>query len=103
MPNYDHECYECGHIWEETYSIHTDPPTICPKCGGKARRVILEAPVSGVKLEGRELKQYITDERKKIRSQIKTDEKLRANIMGETAYENTENNVKTIGEELKQL
>jgi putative FmdB family regulatory protein len=102
MPNYDHACYECEYEWEDTYSIKMDPPTVCPKCSGKARRVILQVPAGTVKLEGAELKQHITDERKKIRHQLKSDEKLKANLMGEEKFHNTETNVKKIGEELRQ-
>jgi len=101
MPNYDHACYDCEYEWEEFYSINDEPPTVCPKCGGKARRVITGVPACSVKLEGAELKQHIKDERKKIRHQLKSDEKLRANLMGEDKFHNTETNVQKIGEELK--
>lgn len=103
MPSYLHGCYECEHKWEDFYSINAEPPTICPECGGKARRLISGAPSFKVKLEGNELKQHIKDERKKIRNQVKSDEKLRANLMGEEKYNNTQNNVQKIGETLKQM
>jgi putative FmdB family regulatory protein len=101
MPTYDHACYECEYEWEDVYSIHADPPTVCPKCGGKARRVINTAPACKVKLEGAELKRHIKEERKKIKHQLKSDESLRANLMGEDKFHNTETNVKKVGEELR--
>lgn len=103
MPTYDHECYECQYSWEDTYSIHQDPPTICPQCGGKARRIITAVPACKVVLSGNELRAYIKDEQKKIRQQIKTDENLRANISGEDNYHNTQVNVRKIGEEINQI
>jgi putative FmdB family regulatory protein len=103
MPTYDHECYECGHAWEDFYSINKEPPTECPECGGKARRVITTIPVCKVVLTGRELKQHIKEERRKIKEQIKTDENFRANITGEEAHHNTQVNVKKIGEDLNQI
>ncbi len=104
MPTYDHRCEGCGYEWEDFYSIHVDPPTICPKCGEAKARRLVRAPLNcKVKLEGAELKQHIKDERKKIKEQLKTDEKFKANIVGEEAYQNTEVNCKKIGEELKQI
>jgi len=103
MPEYDHECYECKYAWQDTYSIKQDPPTICPECGGKARRVILGVPAIRVSLTGRDLKNYIKEERKKIRKQIATDENFRANITGEDSYNTTQDNCNKIGEELKQI
>lgn len=103
MPTYDHECYECQHIWEDTYSIHQDPPTVCPVCGGKARRIITGVPACKVVLSGRELRAHIKDEQKKIRQQLKTDEKLRANISGEDNYHNTKINTRKIGEDINQI
>lgn len=103
MPYYDHECERCGYLWEEFYSMNADPPTECPKCKGPAKRVILKCPMTKVALGRNELKQHIKEEEGKIRKQMKTDENLRANIMGETAYENTQNNINKIGEEIKQM
>ena len=103
MPNYDHACYECEYEWEDFYSITVDPPTVCPKCGGKARRVILSVPAAKVKLEGRELKEHIAEEQKKIKKQLKNDSKLKANLMGEENYHNTQVNIQKLGEDLKQM
>jgi putative FmdB family regulatory protein len=103
MPEYDHECYECEYAWQDTYSVNTAPPTVCPKCGGKARRVILGCPAVKVALTGSDMKSYIKAERQKIRKQINRDENFRANITGEDSYQSTQENVKKIGEDLKQI
>jgi predicted nucleic acid-binding Zn ribbon protein len=29
---YVHECRDCGHIWELTYSLVDETPSICPVC-----------------------------------------------------------------------
>lgn len=103
MPEYDHECYECQYAWQDIYSVYTEPPTVCPECGGKARRVILGAPSVKVLLTGQELTQNIKQEREKLREQVKKDENLRANLMGEEKYNTTQNNIKKLGEDLKQI
>ena len=103
MPTYDHECYECQYEWEDFYSINAEPPKICPKCNGKARRVIKTVPACKVVLTGIELKQYIKEEQNKIRKQIKNDENFKANITGEEAHHNTQINVNKIGNDLMQL
>ena len=103
MPEYDHECYDCQYAWQDMYSIHKDPPTICPKCGGKARRVILGVPAVKVTLNAQEMKEYIKEERKKVKKEVSQNENLKANIMGEESYHNTQNNINKIGEDLKQM
>lgn len=108
MPFYDHKCGECGHEWEDFYSITKcvdGYPEECPACHakGKVKRLLSANIRVSVTLSGSELKQSIINERAKIKKQISKDENLRANIMGEDNYHNTEVNVKKIGEELKQL
>jgi putative FmdB family regulatory protein len=39
MPTYEYEC-ENGHVFEEFQSIVAEPLSVCPICGGKARRKI---------------------------------------------------------------
>ena len=41
MATYEYECTTTpAHAWEATQSIHADPLTACPTCGGPARRLI---------------------------------------------------------------
>ena len=42
MPLYDYEC-GCGEIFEAFNSIEDKDFAVCPKCGRKARMVILQA------------------------------------------------------------
>lgn len=108
MPFYDHQCGECGHEWEDFYSITKCVPGYpeeCPSCGAKGRvKRLLSANIGvSVPLTGAELKQSITKEREKIRSQVAKDEKLQANLMGEDKYHNTQVNASKICDDLKQL
>ena len=59
MPIYEYECSLCHFQFERKQRFDEEPVAICPKCQGKARRVIHSVPVifkgSGF---------YITDNRK---------------------------------------
>ncbi|HTG48366.1 MAG TPA: FmdB family zinc ribbon protein [Actinomycetota bacterium] len=39
MPTYEYVCKACGHRFEVVRSIHDDPLTSCPDCGGELRKV----------------------------------------------------------------
>ncbi len=59
MPIYEYECGLCHFKFERKQGFDDKPLTICPKCQGKAQRVLHPTPVifkgSGF---------YITDNRK---------------------------------------
>ena len=59
MPIYEYECGDCSFRFERKQSFNAEPVAMCPKCQGKARRVIHSIPVifkgSGF---------YVTDSRK---------------------------------------
>ncbi|MBA7483513.1 hypothetical protein ES707_19028 [subsurface metagenome] len=59
MPIYEYECSLCHSHFERRQRFDEEPIAICPKCQGKARRVLHSTPVifkgSGF---------YITDNRK---------------------------------------
>ena len=59
MPIYEYECGVCRFHFERKQRFDEEPVAICPKCQGKARRVLHSVPVifkgSGF---------YITDSRK---------------------------------------
>lgn len=59
MPTYDYECKSCG-CFEEYQSITAEPLEICPRCGGKVRRLISRNPV--ILFEGPGF--HVTDYRK---------------------------------------
>jgi len=59
VPIYEYECSLCHYHFERKQRFDEEPVAICPKCQGKARRVLHSIPVifkgSGF---------YITDNRK---------------------------------------
>ena len=59
MPTYEYECRICNHLFDRRQKFDDEPVAMCPKCGGKSRRVINSVPIifkgSGF---------YITDSRK---------------------------------------
>ena len=59
MPIYEYECSLCCSRFERKQRFDEEPVDICPKCQGKARRVIHSIPIifkgSGF---------YVTDNRK---------------------------------------
>ena len=59
MPIYEYECSNCHFHFERKQGFDEEPVAVCPKCQGKARRVICSIPVifkgSGF---------YVTDNRK---------------------------------------
>jgi putative FmdB family regulatory protein len=40
MPTYDYECSKCGHRFEKFQKMTDAPVKSCPKCKGKADRLI---------------------------------------------------------------
>ncbi len=45
MPTYEYECNECDFLFERKQRFDEEPVAMCPKCQGKARRVIHSTPV----------------------------------------------------------
>jgi putative FmdB family regulatory protein len=61
MPTYDYRCRKCGHRFELFHSIKDDKPKRCPKCKGRADRMISAG--AGLIFKGSGF--YITDYRSK--------------------------------------
>jgi putative FmdB family regulatory protein len=40
MPTYDYECQKCGHRFDLFQSIKDNPKRTCPKCRGRAKRLL---------------------------------------------------------------
>ncbi len=61
MPTYEYECSSCHHRFEKKQKFDAEPVALCPKCRGKAKRVIHPTPIifkgSGF---------YVTDSRKVV-------------------------------------
>ena len=89
MPTYEHLCKACENEWEEFYSITKDPPTVCPKCKtkGQVKRLISGGSGRGiVVLTGRDLTEHCKAEGKRIAMEARTNENLKANLIGEENY-----------------
>ncbi|TAL22568.1 MAG: zinc ribbon domain-containing protein [Nitrospirae bacterium] len=40
MPIYEYECLSCGEVHEKIQKFADEPLTLCPKCGGKLKKLI---------------------------------------------------------------
>jgi len=40
MPIYEYECLSCREVHEKIQKFADEPLTICPKCGGKLKKLI---------------------------------------------------------------
>jgi putative FmdB family regulatory protein len=40
MPTYEYECLKCEYKFEEFQNMTDEPLKVCPRCGGKLRRLI---------------------------------------------------------------
>ena len=61
MPTYEYECEKCGYKFEKFQKMTDEPLKACPKCGGKAVRLI--GTGSGIIFKGSGF--YETDYKKK--------------------------------------
>ncbi len=64
MPHYDYECLECGDVFEVFQKMSDEPVLKCPKCKGKAKRLI--GGGCGLIFKGSGF--YITDYKKNVKS-----------------------------------
>jgi putative FmdB family regulatory protein len=60
MPLYEYQCEKCGHQFELIRKFSDPPLEVCPKCGGKVRK-LMSSPAIQFKGTG----WYITDYAKK--------------------------------------
>ena len=69
MPIYEYECADCDFRFERKQGFDAEPVAVCPKCKGKARRIIHSIPAifkgSGF---------YITDSRKDKKTEKSKEE-----------------------------
>ena len=40
MPTYEYKCEKCGYVFDKFQSMSAKPLGKCPKCNGKAQRLI---------------------------------------------------------------
>jgi len=45
MPTYEYECDDCQDRFERRQGFDEEPISVCPKCKGRARRVIHSVPI----------------------------------------------------------
>ncbi len=86
MPFYDYKCKDCNHVWEDFHSMSTKR-TNCESCNSTNINILIPSNIS-VKcvLGASEYKASIKEEQRKIKEKVKTDEKLRASLVGEQKY-----------------
>lgn len=96
MTTYEHLCRACNKEFEDIYGM-TDPvPTKCPLCevDGQVERLISGGSGKGrVELTGHELKAQIQKDTQELKRAAMKDEKLLANLVGESKYQ--QNTVQT--------
>ena len=51
MPTYEYTCRDCGHTFDIVQKMADDALTICPRCGGRLRKVFA-APAIAFKGSG---------------------------------------------------
>ena len=85
MPTYEYECSLCDYLFERKQRFDEEPVAVCPRCQGKARRVIHSVPIifkgSGF---------YVTDNRKgsdvkKAKEKKPEESKQKEQVGGESA------------------
>ena len=83
MPTYEHKCRECDHHWEEIYSMHDDPPKVCPECNVENVCRLISAPGKvEVILEGRELVEKLWKDGKDLARKARKNENLANELYG---------------------
>ena len=61
VPTYEYECQECGEVFEKFHKMTQRPRVKCPKCGGKAKKLL--GTGAGIIFKGEGF--YATDYRSK--------------------------------------
>jgi putative FmdB family regulatory protein len=70
MPTYEYTCRDCGHTFDIVQKMADDSLTICPRCGGRLRKVFA-APAIAFKGSGF----YATDHGKGSKERDDKDKK----------------------------
>lgn len=86
MPIFEHRCEKCNYEWEDIYLMKEDLPTECPKCAGPVRKLISLVSPGIVELTGRELREKVKTDAKKMKAEAMVDENKMANLVGEGNY-----------------
>ena len=103
MPFYDYQCSECSHLWEDFHSMSTKR-TNCENCNSTNIKRLIPSNISvKVVLGPKEAKASVKLEQNKLREQIKTDEKLRASLVGEQKYNDIVSTKEEVAKNLKNI
>lgn len=94
MPTYSHLCQKCSHEWDDEYKMSEPIPSACPGCKevGCVKRLISAAAPGKVELYGRELKEHLKAEGRKMRQEAMHDMNKLGNIVGEDRLHQNELN-----------
>jgi putative FmdB family regulatory protein len=85
MPIYDLECSNCQYAFEDYFSTTEKPTTLCPKCNQETVKIVINCMTKGVVvLTGQELVDKCVADGKKMAREASKDEKLYANLLGES-------------------
>lgn len=89
MPLYEHQCTNCGHEWEEEYSIKDNPPETCPNCQeNTVKRLISLGGKGKVELYGQDLVDKIKTDANQLKKDAARSEKIYSNLIGDSHYQN---------------
>lgn len=81
MPTYEYKCDSCGYNFEKIQSIKDEPLKICPKCNGKAKRLISAG--GGFIFKGSGF--YTTDYRSESYKKKEKEETKRPTVVSKTS------------------
>lgn len=95
-------CNDCEHEWEDLVDGELPP---CPKCNSANTRTTFPKKIGYVKVELNriEKKQKLKEDSAKLKKEMKSNENLRANVMGEEKYNNEVKMAKEIKDNLRNL
>lgn len=105
MPTYEHRCEKCGYEWEDVYKISDPIPESCPSClvSGFIKRLINWDGAGNVRLNPKDAARKAWADGKVLAHQAKTDENLKANIIGEEKYHQSELTMSKAADEAKHV
>lgn len=89
MPTYEHACSNelCKYEWEDSYSIKSEPPKVCPKCGLEtAKRLISLGGKGVVELCGQDLINKLKSDANQLKKDASKNENIYANLLGPDKY-----------------
>ncbi len=74
MPTYEYECSSCGYRFEMLQKISEKPINTCPKCNGKAKRLISSSSSFILKGSGWYETDYVKKDKQQTQEHAKTSD-----------------------------